>query len=84
MIYSRFLAKTYHPKGCSTLVERTLQITPFFAKQTQFQKRRNWPKLFNDKKIRENRIWRKGKNKPNSNPIQSQFKANQTQFWPKN
>jgi len=60
MIYSRFLAKTYHPKGCSTLVERTLQITPFFAKQTQF-----FPNFHLKMSI-------KMKNKAKTNPIQTQ------------
>jgi hypothetical protein len=33
----------------STFVDKPLQITHFYAKQTQFRKTRNWHKLFNNK-----------------------------------
>ena len=54
----------------STIVENSLQITPFYAKQTQFYS------FFSP----QTPISRK--NKANSNPIQSQFNPKQTQFKP--
>ena len=75
----------------STTVENSLQITPFYAKQSQSQVSQKQRKLFCDKQIRivghlviqTN----KAKNKPNSNPIkpkQTQFNPIQSQFKPNN
>ena len=51
---------------CSTTVENIRQITPFYAKQTQFYAIFARKSRFNEK----------------TNPIQSQFKANLTQNKP--
>ena len=63
---------------------------PFYAKQTQFWKSQNWPKLFFDKQIRDKWTFGDSENKPNSNPnkannkqlstINNENKAKQTQF----
>ncbi len=53
----------------STLVESSLQITPFYAKQTQFQKKSNDVNLYNTTDYERKRNWTLGENKPNSNPI---------------
>ena len=58
----------------STTVENSLQITPFYAKQTQSQVRQNQRKFFCDKYIRTSVTFGYSENKPNSNPIQTQFK----------
>jgi len=75
----------------STTVENSLQITPFYAKQTQFQKWQNEHKHYLNNEIRKigqlviqtkqsqfkpNKAKNKAnltQNKPNSNPIQTQF-----------
>ncbi|MBL7143171.1 MAG: hypothetical protein ISS76_02950 [Phycisphaerae bacterium] len=66
----------------STFVENSLQISPFYAKQTQFQKWQNEHKHFYNNEIRKFRDLAGWKNKANSNPIQSQFKPKQTQLKP--
>ena len=67
---TQYSIRNTHHETLSTRVEKPLQITPFYAKQTQF-----FP-VFNLKmKISP-------KNKPNSNPIkpnQTQYKSNQSQ-----
>jgi len=45
-------------------------------KRTQFQNRQNERKCCFNKGLRKKRLRRRGKNKPNSNPIQSQNKPN--------
>ncbi|MBC8470737.1 MAG: hypothetical protein H8D56_14790 [Planctomycetes bacterium] len=57
--------------------------TLYYAKQTQSQVPQNQPKLFCDKQIRALGHLVIRKNKPKTNPIQSQFKPKQTQFKPK-
>jgi len=58
----------------STTVEIALQITPFYAKQTQFQKRQNEHNFRYDKILRDFMPLTGPKNKPNSKPIQTQSK----------
>ena len=78
-------------KRRSTPVENVRQITPFYAKQTQFQKCQNEHKHFHNNEIcRFERLAgvqkqtqfkaNKAKNKPNSNPIKAKTKPIQTQF----
>jgi hypothetical protein len=67
-------------KKRSTPVENVRQITPFYAKQTQFWKRQNGHKHLRNNEIRKNGQLviqtkqsqfkaNKAKNKPNSKPI---------------
>jgi len=68
---------------CSTLVERTLQFQPFYAKQSQFPKSQVFTKYYITRTYENWTLGQLGKTKPiqtQSKPIQSQFKANQTQF----
>ena len=60
----------------STTVENSLQITPFYAKQTQFQKCKMMQAQFIQGIMKK--IASSGHKK--TNPIQSQFKAKQSQF----
>ena len=71
----------------STTVENSLQITPFYAKQTQFyaffaRNRRfhekTKPKQTQLKPIQTQFKPNKAKNKPNSNPIKANFEAAQS------
>ncbi len=57
-------------QGISTFVEMPLQITPFYAKQTQFQKKSNDVSFFYTTDYERKRNWTLSENKPN----QSQFK----------
>jgi hypothetical protein len=67
----------------STTVEKALQISPFYAKQTQCQVRQNEHKLFYSNEICKNGQLVIQTNKANSNPIQSQFNPIQSQLNPK-
>ncbi len=58
----------------STLVESSLQITPFYAKQTQFQKKSNDVYPYNTTAYERKRDWTLGENKPNSNPNKPNLK----------
>ncbi len=60
--------------GISTLVEMPLQITPFYAKQTQFQKKSNDVNPYNTTDYERKRNWTLSENKPNSNPNKPNFK----------
>ena len=75
------------PSKRSTTVENSLQIDPFYAKQSQFQAGQNKRKhllnkhlgLIGQLVIQKKQTQfkpNKANNKPNSNPIQSQYKAN--------
>ena len=66
----------------STTVENSLQITPFYAKQSQFQKRQNEHNFRHDKILRDFMPLTGPKNKPNSKPIQTQFNPKQSQLKP--
>ncbi len=55
-------------KFSSTLVENSLQITCFYAKQSQFQKKSNDVNPYNTTDYERKRDWTLGENKPNSNP----------------
>ncbi len=52
----------------STSVEMPLQITPFYAKQTQFPKKSNDVNPYNTTDYERKRNWTLSENKPNSNP----------------
>jgi hypothetical protein len=68
--------------GISTLVERALQIHPFFAKQTQFQKKSNGRNRFVNKGIRTNGHLVRREKQSQNEPNQSQFKPNFSSFGP--
>jgi hypothetical protein len=76
--------------GIFTLVERTLQISPFCTNKPNFRKSQMSISDYITKEYETMDTWWSGKNKPNTNPIQTQsnpIKANkmpkQTQFKPK-
>ena len=64
--------------GISTTVKSPLQITPFYAKQTQFAESPNECKLIYNKGLQKKRRFRSPKKqtqfKPNSNPIKPNFR----------
>ena len=75
----------------STTVENSLQISPFYAKQSQSQVGQNQHKHFYNNEIRKKGQLviqtkqtqfkaNKAKNKPNSNPIKAKTNPIQTQF----
>ncbi len=64
----------YARRDASTLVEDSLQNTPFYAKQTQFQKKSNDVNSYNTTDYGRKRDWTLGENKPNSNPIKANLK----------
>ncbi len=70
-------------KACSTTVENVRQISPFYAKQSQFDGDQNEHKLIYDKYIRNFVRWLRPKNKANSNPIKPKTNPIQSQFNPK-
>ncbi len=63
-----FTFSTLNFKFPSTLVENSLQITPFYAKQTQFPKKSNDVYPYNTTDYERKRNWTLGENKPNTNP----------------
>ncbi len=68
--------------GISTSVEMPLQITPFYAKQTQFPKKSNDVNPYNTTDYERKCNWTLSENKPNLSqfkPIKANFKPNQTQ-----
>jgi len=67
----------------STTVESALQITPFYAKQSQFSEGQKSCKFSIYKELRKFIALCERKNKPNSKPIQTQFNPIQSQFKPK-
>ena len=58
----------------STLVENALQITPFYAKRTQFPKSQMNVTSFITTDYENNSNWTLGENEPNSNPIKANLK----------
>ncbi|GAI64033.1 unnamed protein product, partial [marine sediment metagenome] len=56
----------------STSVEDSLQISPFYAKQTQFPKKSNDVSFFYTMDYENKSDRTLGENKPNSKPIQTQ------------
>ena len=58
----------------STSVENSLQIKPFYAKQTQFPKSQMIVNTYNTTDYKNKSNWTLGENKPNSNPIKPNFK----------
>ncbi|MBW7991387.1 MAG: hypothetical protein FVQ84_15435 [Planctomycetes bacterium] len=73
-------------KLSSTTVEKALQITPFYAKQSQCQVGQNQRNLLYDKHICKNGQLviqtKQSQNKPNSKPIKPKTKPIQTQSKP--
>ena len=71
----------------STLVEDSLQIRPFMQNKANFRKSQMNVNKALTKNYEQMDTWSIGKNKANTNPIQTQFKANskpkQTQYKPK-
>ena len=72
---------------CSTTVESPLQINPFCSNKPNFRKSQMNVSPVITKEYENKTLGEHGKNKPNSNPIQTQYKANtnpiQTQNKPK-
>jgi hypothetical protein len=68
--------------GIFTLVKNPLQIGSFYAKQTQFPKKSNERKRCYNKGLQKKDDFAVQKNKPNSNPIQSQLKPKNTKTNP--
>jgi len=64
----------------STSVESALQISPFYAKQTQCQVRPNQPKLLHDKQIRKNGHLVDQTKQTQTNPIKAKTNPIQTQL----
>jgi hypothetical protein len=65
-----------------TTVEKALQIGPFCTNKPNFRKSQMNVKKVLTKDYEKKDTWWIGKNKPNSNPIQTRFKANQSQNKP--
>jgi hypothetical protein len=64
----------------STNVEDSLQIDLFMQNKPNFRKSQMNVSIFSQIAYENIANWTLGQNKPNSNPIQTQFKPNQTQF----
>jgi hypothetical protein len=73
LIYER---RTMNYQLYSTNVEYSLQIHPFLTNKANFQKSQMDVSDYNTKEYEQMDTWSRGKNKPNSNPIQSQYKPN--------
>jgi hypothetical protein len=69
--------------GIFTLVKKSLQISPFCTNKPNFRKVKLNVNNVLTKDYEQMDTWSIGKNKPNSNPIQSQFKANTNPIKPK-
>jgi hypothetical protein len=75
-IYRLPITNYHRTFGISTLVERTLQIHLFMQNKPNFRKSQmNLTDLLT-REYEKKDTWWSGKNKANSNPIQSQFKPN--------
>ena len=66
----------------STTVEGSLQIRLFMQNKPNFRKSQMNVSDYMTREYENMDTWWSGKNKPNSNPIQSQFKPNQSQNKP--
>jgi hypothetical protein len=66
----------------STTVESSLQIGPFCTNKPNFPKSQMNVNKVLTKDYEKRTLGQPGKNKPNSNPIQTQFKANLTRNKP--
>ncbi len=64
----------------STTVERALQIHLFLTNKANFQKSQMNVSNLSIREYEQIDTWSRGKNKANSNPKQTQYKAKQTQF----
>ena len=60
----------------STTVESPLQISPFCSNKPNFRKSQMNVNKVLTKDYEKRTLGQRGKNKPNSNPIQTQYKAN--------
>ena len=72
----------YSCKETFTDVMSALQIGPFLTNKPNFRKSQMNVNKVLTRDYDKMDTWRSGKNKPNSNPIQSQFKPNQSQNKP--
>jgi hypothetical protein len=66
----------------STTVERALQISPFLTNKPNFRKSQMNVSAVITKNYEQSTMNDEIKNKPNSNPIQTQYKPKQTQYKP--
>jgi len=73
---------TLNFKFASTLVVSALQIGPFCSNKANFRKSQVNITIYMKRDYVRMDTWSIGKNKPNSNPIQTQFKPNQSQYKP--
>ena len=75
------------PGTISTTVERSLQISPFLTNKANFPDTQMNVSNLSTMNYDKTDTWSSGKNKPNTNPIQTQFKPNtkpiQSQYKPK-
>ena len=78
----RLFKTLYNRKDSFTDVMSALQIGPFLTNKPNFRKSQINVSDYITKDYDEMDTWSIRKNKPNSNPIQTQFKANQTQNKP--
>jgi len=60
----------------STFVEDSLQISPFLTNKANFRKSQMNVSSIITKDYEKRTLGQRGKNKPKTNPIQSQYKAN--------
>jgi len=75
-----FTFSTLNFKFSSTFVENSLQISSFLTNKANFQKAQMNVYRVSTRDYDKKTLGKRGKNKPNSNPIQTQYKAKQTQF----
>ena len=84
--YLRVVKVLYICRDSSTDAERSLQIHPFLTNKPNFRKSQMNVTFFITREYEQMDTWSSGKNKANSNPIQTQYKPNsnpiQTQFKP--
>jgi hypothetical protein len=86
---SALSAVKYSPKStkseqkCAKVNKKLKKINLFMQNKPNFPNDQIHATLYSYKGYEKLTAFRTGKNKPNSNPIQSQFKPKQTQFKPK-
>ena len=77
-----WLGVLYNCRETFTDVMSALQIGPFCSNKPNFRKSQMNVNKVLTKDYLKRTLGQRGKNKPNSNPIQSQFKPNQSQNKP--
>ncbi len=80
--YLRACKALYKCRETFTDVMSALQIGPFCSNKANFRKSQMNVTDLLTKDYDQMDTWLSGKNKPNSNPIQTQFKPNQSQYKP--